>query len=50
MYVTGLRRDSKKELFVPRNASERKKQRDILEREYLKGTSPPSSRRKSRKR
>ena len=49
MYVTGLRRDTKKPLVVPKSASERKKQRDILEREYLKGT-PPSSTRRSRKR
>ena len=49
MYVTGLRRDTKKPLVVPKSASERKRQRDILEREYLKGT-PPSSTRRSRKR
>jgi uncharacterized radical SAM protein YgiQ len=50
MYVTGLRRDTKKPLVVPKSTSERKKQRDILEREYLKGASPPSQKRRSRKR
>jgi hypothetical protein len=49
MYVTGLRRDSKKELFVPRNASERKNQRDILEREYLKGMPTPGGKKRGRK-
>lgn len=49
MYVTGLRRDSKKELFVPRNARERKKQRDILEREYLKGMPTPVGKKRGRR-
>lgn len=34
MYVTGLNRETKKPLFVPRNTSERKKQRQILESEF----------------
>ena len=50
MYVTGLRRDTKKPLVVPKSASERKKQRDILEREYLKETSSSSRKRRSKKR
>ncbi len=41
MYVSGLHRASKKALFVPRNATERKKQREILESEFQKRTIPP---------
>ena len=35
MFVTGRRRDTKEPLAVPKNASERKRQRDIIEKEYL---------------
>ncbi len=42
MFVTGLRRDTRKPLFVPRNASEKKRQRDILEREFQKGSQSQS--------
>ncbi len=36
MYVTGLHRDTGKPLFVPRNATEKRRQRDILEGEFQK--------------
>ncbi len=35
MYVTGLHRDTKKAIFVARNASEKKRQRQILEKALL---------------
>jgi uncharacterized radical SAM protein YgiQ len=43
MYVTGLHRENKMPLFVPRNAMERKRQRDILEKEFLNKPLPPSA-------
>jgi len=46
MFVTGRRRDNKAPLTVPKNTSERKKQREIIEREYLKTAGP--ARRKPR--
>ena len=42
MYVTGLHRETKKPLFVPRNASERKKQREILESQFQQKKPAPS--------
>jgi hypothetical protein len=38
MYVTGLHRDTSAPLFVPRNQSDKKQQRKILE-----GNIPPGS-------
>lgn len=43
MYVTGLHRENKRPLFVARNAMERKKQRDILEKEFLNKPLPRSA-------
>ncbi len=40
MYVTGRQPGSKKALFVPRNQAERKKQREVIEREFRLQSSP----------
>jgi uncharacterized radical SAM protein YgiQ len=48
MYVTGLHRDSKKPLFVPRNSLDRKKQREILEKEFLNRPFTPPRKGKKR--
>jgi len=48
MYVTGLHRETKRPLFVPRNTSERRKQRQILESEF-QGRIPPSPRKRPRR-
>lgn len=45
MYVTGRQPGSDKPLFVPRNQVERKKQRDIIEREF--GLGRPGQRKKN---
>ncbi|MGW8160302.1 MAG: YgiQ family radical SAM protein [Desulfoprunum sp.] len=49
MFVTGRRRDTKEPLTVPKNASERKKQREIIEREYLKASGPARASRPARR-
>ena len=49
MYVTGLHRETKRQLFVPRNASEKKKQREILESAFQKNSRPAPPRKSPRK-